>query len=180
MKTVKILVALLACIMLSGISTAAADTDKIGIIDFQKILRESEAGKKVQQQIQEEGQERQDALRELYSEIEELDKQLSRDSMVLDEEKRLEKQKQLNSKRRDFQSKREQYQRQFQKIESELIGKLQDEIFSIAEEIGEEEGYLLIIERSAAVYYPDSIDLTDRVIEKYDDRQGAGLPEEDE
>ncbi|MFP4226869.1 MAG: OmpH family outer membrane protein [Desulfobacterales bacterium] len=48
-----------------------------------------------------------------------------------------------------------------------MLEKLQTEIFSLAEEIGKEEGYLLIIEKSAAIYHPDSIDITDRLIEKY-------------
>ena len=35
--------------------------------------------------------------------------------------------------------------------------------------IGKKEGYLLIIEKSAAIYYPTTIDMTDMLIEKYNE-----------
>ncbi|MFW6052768.1 MAG: OmpH family outer membrane protein [Desulfosalsimonas sp.] len=170
MKAIKIICVILVSVMLAGASALAADVAKIGIIDFQKVLRESEAGKKVQKEIQKEGQEMEADLQNLAKEIEELDKQLSRDSMVMDQDKRRERQQELEDKKRSFQSKRGEYQSRLREMESELVGKLQDEIFSISEEIGKEEGYLLIIERSAAVYYPDSIDITDKVIKKHNDR----------
>ncbi|MCF8109882.1 MAG: OmpH family outer membrane protein [Desulfobacteraceae bacterium] len=166
----KVFGAILVSMTLAGASASAADVARIGIIDFQKVLRESEAGKSVQREIQKEGQEMEADLQKLAREIEELDKQLSRDSMVMDQDKRRERQQELEDKKRSFQSKRGEYQSRLREMESELVGKLQDEIFSIAEEIGREEGYLLIIERSAAIYYPDSIDITDKVIKKYNDR----------
>lgn len=178
MEKIKVFSAVLICIMFAAVSASAADVAKIGIIDFQKVLRESEAGKSVQKQIQKEGQEMEADLKELAGEIEELNKQLSRDSMVMDKDKRREKQQELENKKNNFQSKRQEYQSRFREMESEQVGKLQGEIFSIAEEIGKEEGYLLIIERSAAVYYPDSIDITGRLIKEYNERYGAELPDE--
>lgn len=177
MKAIKFFCVILVCSMIAAASGSAADVAKIGIIDFQKVLRESEAGKSVQKEIQKEGQGMETELQDLAGKIEDLEKQLSRDSMVMDKEKRREKQQELEDKKRDFQSKREEYQTRFREMESELVGKLQDEIFSIAEEIGRKEGYLLIIERSAAIYYPDSIDITGRVIKEYNERFGAELPD---
>ncbi|MFP3999032.1 MAG: OmpH family outer membrane protein [Desulfobacterales bacterium] len=178
MEKIKVFGAVLICFMFAAVSASAADVAKVGIIDFQKVLRESEAGKSVQKQIQKDGQEMEADLKELAGEIEDLDKQLSRDSMVMDKDKRQDKQQELENKKHSFQSKREEYQSRFRQLEAELVGKLRDEIFSIAEEIGKQEGYLLIIERSAAIYYPDSIDITGRLIKQYNERYGAELPDE--
>lgn len=179
MKAVKISGVLLACVAFFVSAAAAADNGKIGIIDFQKVLADSEAGQKVQQQMRAEGQGMEGELQELAAAIEELDKQLSRDSMVMDDQRRRQKQQELEEKQYEFQSRRQQYQSRFRELESELVGKLEDEVFSIAEEIGKEQGYRLIIERSAAVYYPDSIDLTSEVIKRYDERHGDSLPDAD-
>ncbi|MFW6081881.1 MAG: OmpH family outer membrane protein [Desulfosalsimonas sp.] len=178
MKAIQVFGVILTCTMLFASAAAAADNGKIGIIDFQKVLTDSEAGRNVQEQMREEGRGMEGALQDLAAEIEELDKQLSRDSMVMDEQKRRERQQELQEKQYEFQSRRQQYQSRFRELESDLVGKLQDEVFSIAEEIGKEEGYQLIIERSAAVYYPDSIDLTSEVIEQYNERYGENLPGE--
>ncbi|MCF8025381.1 MAG: OmpH family outer membrane protein [Desulfobacteraceae bacterium] len=180
MKAMKVFGAILACTMFFAVSAYAADVARIGIIDFQKVLEESEAGKKVQQNLQEQGKEMEADLQALAKEIEELNKQLSGGAMVMSEEKRQEKQRELEIKKYDFQSKRKKYQSEFRETESELVGKLRDEIFSIAEEIGKKKGYLLIIEKSAAVYYPDSIDITSEVIRQYNDRFGSSLPPDQE
>jgi outer membrane protein len=144
-----------------------ADIAKIGIVDFQRILTESEAGKDIQAQLQKKGREMETDIRELGTEIETLQEQLNRESMVMSRKKREEKQRELDIKKYDFQSKQKKYQSELRELESKLLEKLQTEIFSLAEEIGKEEGYLLIIEKSAAIYYPNSIDITDKLIEKY-------------
>jgi outer membrane protein len=145
----------------------AADVAKIGIIDFQRVLTESEAGKAVQGQIQIKGREMETNLIELGKEIERLSEQMSRESMVMSKEKREEKQREIEIKKYDFQSMQKKYQMEFRELESKEVEKLKNDIFEIAEQIGKKEGYLLIIEKSAAIYYPSTIDMTDALIEKY-------------
>lgn len=159
-----------ACIaIIAGMACPAlgADVAKIGIVDFQRILTESEAGKDIQAQLQKKGREMESDIRSLGTEIEALREQLDRESMVMSRKKREEKQRELDIKKYDFQSKQKKYQSELRELESKLLEKLQAEIFALAEEIGKQEGYLLIIEKSAAIYHPDSIDITDRLIEKY-------------
>ncbi len=145
----------------------AADIAKIGIVDLQRVLTESEAGKKVQERLQNRGREMQSGLQELGTKIDEITEQLTKDAMVLSREKREEKQRELDIKRYDFQVLQKKYQSEFREIEAKEVDKLQKEIFSLTDQIGKKEGYLLIIEKNAAVYYPNSIDLTDQLIEAY-------------
>ncbi|MEZ4603420.1 MAG: hypothetical protein R2861_08455 [Desulfobacterales bacterium] len=42
-----------------------------------------------------------------------------------------------------------------------------------AEKIGKKEGFLLILEKSAAIYYHNTIDITDSLIEKYNAASGS-------
>ena len=166
-------VSVFACIAVIAMMTCpavGADIAKIGIVDFQRILTESEAGKDIQAQLQKRGREMETDIRALGNEIEELREQLNRESMVMSRNKREEKQRELDIKKYDFQSKQKQYQSQLRELESSLLEKLQTEIFALTEKIGKEEGYLLIIEKSAAIYYPNSIDITDKLIEKYNEQ----------
>jgi len=136
----------------------AADVAKIGIVDFQRVLMESEAGKSVQGQIQIKGREMETNLIEQGKEIERLTEQMSRESMVMSKEKREEKQREIEIKK---------YQMEFRELEAIEVEKLKNDIFDLAEKIGKKEGYLLIIEKSAAIYYPSTIDMTDALIEQY-------------
>ena len=151
----------------------AADVAKIGVVDFQKVLTESETGKSVQTEMQTKGREMEKSLRDLGAELESLTDQMSREAMVMSKEKREEKQRELEIKKYDFQTLQKKYQTKFRELETEKVAKLQEEIFDISEKIGKEGGYLLIIEKSAAIYYPDSIDITDTVIEKYNEQASA-------
>ena len=171
MKAYQKCLAAVFCFLVFGVPAYGADVAKIGIVDFQKVLTESEAGKKVQAEIQKKGRKMESDLKELGEEIESLNKQLQRDSMVMSKDKRQKKQRELEIKKYDFQSMQKKYQSQFREMENKLVGKLQEEIFDIAETIGKREGYLLIIEKSAAIYYPGTIDITDQVIKAYNEKQ---------
>jgi outer membrane protein len=174
MKVKKILfISAMMCLCFATVNAGAADVAKIGVIDFQKVISESVAGKKVQGEIQQKGRQMESELQELAKEIEELDKQLARDAMVMSREKRQEKQRELEIKKYDLQSLQKDYESEFRQLQSKMVAKLQEEILKLAEEIGKKEGYLLIIEKNAAVYYPSSIDMTDEVIRKYNESSSS-------
>ena len=163
------LIGAVALIVFYVLPAYAADVAKIGIVDFQRVLTESESGKSVQEKLQKKGREMETHLTELGKEIEALSEQMSREAMVMSKEKREEKQRELEIKKYDFQSLQKKYQVEFRDVESAEVEKLKNEIFDLAEKIGKKEGYLLIIEKSAAIYYPTTIDMTDLLIEKYNE-----------
>lgn len=151
-------------------SAVKADMGRIGIIDFQKVLLESDAGKAVQAQIQQKGRSMESDLTEMGEEIESMMRQLQRDSMVMSSERREQQQRELEIRRYDFQTTQKKYQSEFRELEVTLMEKLREEVFDIAESIGKQEGYMLIIERGAAIYYPETIDITDKVIQLYNEQ----------
>jgi len=157
----------LAVITALSIPAYGADIAKIGVVDFQRILTESEAGQKIQARLQAKGQEMESDLRSIGSEIESLAEDLKQRSTVISKEKREQMQREMDIKKYDLQSKQKAYRSDLRELENEMLGKLQSEVFSLAEKIGKKEGYLLIIDKSAAVYYPSSIDITDKLIEQY-------------
>ena len=165
----------IVCLFTFTAQSFGADAGRIGIIDFQRILMESEAGRAVQARIQEEGRSMESDLRKMGEEIESMMQQLQRDSMVMSAERREQQQQELEMRRYDFQSMQRKYQSEFREMEIRMVEKLQNEVFGIAEAIGKQEGYLLIIERSAAVYYPSTIDVTDRVIQAYNEQFDGSL-----
>lgn len=145
----------------------AADIAKIGVVDFQRVLLESAPGKAVQETIQTRGRQMESDLRKKGEELEQMTEQFSRDAMVMSRDKREEKQREMEIKRYDFQSLQKKYQSEIRELENRMIEKLKGEIFEITEDLGQKEGYLMIIEQGAVVYSPAAIDVTDKVIEAY-------------
>ena len=151
-------------------SATAADVAKIGIVDLQRIIETSDAGKSAQDQIKKEKDKMEQELKARGAEIEELRKQFERESMVMSKEKREEKEREGRIKLNDFKSLQQRYRSQLQNLEKRLVSELRKDVFSLVEEMGKKEGYLLIINNFSVMYSPGSIDITDKVIKQLNDR----------
>ena len=101
--------------------------------------------------------------------MDELQKAFEREALVLSPEKQQEKQREFRIRVNDFKKMQENFSREFKQLEVKLINKMQKAVFEIANKIGKEEGYLLIIEKKTAgiIYNPEQIDITDQIIKKY-------------
>ena len=147
-------------------SVNAADVAKIGVANLQRVLETSNAGKSAQEQIKKQKDQMEQELKQKGGEIEELRKQLERESMVMSKEKREEKEREIRIKLNDFKSLQKRYRTQLQNLEKKLVSALLKEVSTLVEEIGKKEGYLLIINNTGVMYSPGSIDITDRLIKE--------------
>ena len=145
---------------------SAADVAKIGVIDLQKILETSAAGKSIQAELKKEKDKMEADLKKKGAEIENIRKRLERESMVMGKEKREEKERESRIKINDFKSLQKKYRSDLQKHEGRLMQQLSDDINEIVNQMGKKEGYLLIINKLGVIYSPNSIDVTDKVIGK--------------
>ena len=151
-------------------SATAADVAKIGIVDLQRIMESSDAGKAAQAEIKKEKDKMEQELKIKGAEIEELRKQFERKSMVMSKEKREEKEREGRIKLNDFKSLQQRYRSQLQNLEKRLVNELRKDVFTLVEEIGKKEGYLLIINNFSVIYSPGSIDITDKLIKQMNDK----------
>ena len=174
-KTIpEITIAMLAalCFLLApAFHARAAEANRIGVIDFQRFLMESDLGKAAQAEIESEGLKMESDLQERAGRIEEMKSEIERDAMVMDEEKREEKEREYKIKILDLRDLQEKYKKNFQELEQRLIGRIQKEAMSLAEELGRKEGFVLLIEKNAVVYHPEAVDATDKLIELSNERE---------
>jgi outer membrane protein len=149
----------------SGFSFAA-DVAKIGIIDLQKILETSNAGKSIQNELKIQKDKMESDLKQKGAEIENISKRLEREAMVMSKDMREEKEREQRIKINDFKSLQKRYRSELQSLEVQLMNELQDDLKNLVEAIGKKEGYLMIINKLGVLYAPSSIDLTDKVIQQ--------------
>jgi outer membrane protein len=158
-------------------SAQAADIAKIGIIDAQRILETSSAGKAAQAQIKEKSSRMAEDLKKRGGEVEQLRAQLEREAMVMSQEKREDARREFRIKLNDFKGLEQKYRGELKQLEQRLVGRIQTDIISLTQEIGKQGGYLLIINKPAVLYSPTSIDITDQVIQKYNAKYAKGQTE---
>jgi outer membrane protein len=157
--------------MLCSHFALAADVAKIGVIDFQKILETSAAGKAIQAELKSKNEMMAADLQKKGTEIENISKRLERESMVMSKEMREEKEREQRIKVNDFKSLQKKYRAELQKLQVELMQKLQTDLNAVTAEIGKKEGYLLIMDKRGVVYAPTSVDLTDKIIQRLNENK---------
>ena len=150
-------------------SADAADVAKIGILNMQRVLSTSDSGKAAQAEIKEQGDKMLQDLKEKGAEIDALGKQFERESMVMSKEKREEKEREYRIRINDFKTLEKRYKTQSQDLQKRLVNKIVKDVYALVEEIGKNEGYLLIIRSESVMYAPDSIDITDTLIKQMND-----------
>lgn len=160
---------LLFIIFVLPVSSFAADSVKIVSLDLQKVLNESEAGKKAKSDLEALIKSKESIIEEKGKVIEKLRGELEKQASVLSAEARKNREDELEKLVREYQRILQDSQAEVKKKEGELTDAIIKEIRGIIEKIGEEEGYTLIIERSMVLYSNKGIDITDTVIKKYNE-----------
>jgi outer membrane protein len=164
-----IILAILA-IFFVGESGFCADVAKIGVVEFQRLFENSNAGKDIKEEITAHGKKMEAELQEKGAEIEELKKRLEREALVMSKEMREEKEREFRIKINDIKTLQKKYDTELQGVQKKLMGGLQSETLQIIGEIGKSGGYLLIMDKRGVLYSPTTIDITDEVIKQYNAR----------
>lgn len=165
-------IATLAVIVLAAcFSTTAfgADVAKIGIINFEKILNDSSAGKVSQKQLKNKWEELQKKLNTEKKSVEDFSLSIERESLVLSPEKKRAKQRELADRVNDLKRMNADFTEEFQLLQNRRINQIQKDVFEITNELGKKQGFLLIMERKVGgvIYAPAQVDITDEVIKLY-------------
>lgn len=163
-------------VALGSVGTAAADDVKIGYVDLHQALEESERGQEIKAELEQEFQQRQQQLDQQQQEVMQQREQLEQQAMMLSEEQRQQKGMELQQQMQQLQETYLELQNELAQHEARATQELFDEMKSVAEEIGEERGFTMIIEKTetSIMYSEDGLDLTDELIERFDARHADG------
>ena len=143
---------------------------KIAIVDLQRALNESSSGKKAKEQFKGEFEKMQNGLKSEKETLDRLKDDLDKKSAVLNDDQRKIKMEDFERRRRDLRRKLEDADAELRKKDQELTGSILKDLAVVIQEIGEREGYTVILENSSSsvLYGSKSIDITDSVIKAFD------------
>jgi outer membrane protein len=146
----------------------AAEVVKLGFFDKQAIVDRSEMGKEGLATIKAEMKPVYEKLEATRQEIKELKEEFKKKEPIWSDEVKKAKYLEIVSMEKKLEQDVEQANRSLSKRERELLTPLQRKVLDIVAKIGKEEGYTMIFEiPGAGIWYaPDSLNLTDQIIQE--------------
>ena len=170
MNGFRVLVASAAMLAVTGAAVHAEE--KIGYVDLQRALNESDAGRKAKEEFKVEVDKLQAKLKKQKDEIDGLKDQIEKKALVMKDEERTNAEEDYRRKLRDFERNYKDSQADLQRKDGELTGAIIKDLQEVIREYGEKEGFTVILEasNSAVLYGAKNADLTEYVIQQYNGR----------
>lgn len=148
-----------------------AQAVRIGIVDVQQVLNQSQKGLGVKQRLDQERAARQKELDARQQEVMKLQTEFEKQAPVLSEQAKRERSDAIQRKVRDVRRIAEDANRDFEKRVREAEMDITREIFGTIQEYGKDQGYTVILERGSVVFGSPAVDLTAEIIKRYDAKQ---------
>ena len=148
----------------------AQERIKIGFIDIQRIIAESQAGKKAKDRFQAQVKKAEADVQKERQDLERLKGDLDKKGPLLKEEERRNLEADFQKRSVSLQRTMGDYQQDLQRKNNEMMAEILKELEQVVTEIGKAEKFTLILERSQILYSDQATDITSRVIEVYNSR----------
>ena len=152
-------------VALLGVSMSAVqaqDALRIGLVNTERILRESTAAKAAQQKLEQEFSRREKDLQEAAARLKQLSERLERDASVLNDSDRQRRQREFADQDKDFQRKQREFREDLNQRRNEELAAVIERANKVIRQMAEQEKYDLILQE--AVYASPRIDITDKVL----------------
>lgn len=162
MKSLAIHSLLAAGLLALGSSPVIAEELKIGYVNSERVLRESNAAKAAQSKLEAEFSRREKDLADVASRLKAASDKLEKEAPTLAEGERLRRQRELVEQDREFQRKRREFQEDLNQRKNEELSAVVERANRVIKQVFEGEKYDLILQE--AVFASSKVDITDKVI----------------
>jgi outer membrane protein len=156
--------------LLFAVPLRAQEKIKVGFIDIQKAIVESQAGKKAKENFQTHVKKAEADLLKEKQEIERLKSDYDKKTPLLKDEERRNLEKEMERRYVIYQRNMQDSQNELRQRESEMTSLILRDLEKVVVEVGKKENFTLILERSQVLYSDQGIDITAKVIELYNSR----------
>lgn len=143
---------------------------RLAVIDVQKVLSTSSAGKVAYDRLKKMQEEKIEKARQMDEELRKLDAEINTKKLSLSEDKISGIQKQIAEKRILMQRYAQDADREVQEARDKSLLDLNNKIMPVIDQIGKEMGFALIFNKFEAglIYASDAVDITDTVLKRFD------------
>jgi outer membrane protein len=174
----KKLLVLIAVMALAAPLFAQNTPARVAVIDVQKVLTSSTAGKAAYDKLKKMQDDRVEKAKQMDDEIKKLDTDINTKKISLSDDKLADMAKQLSDKKIAMQRYAQDADREIGEARDRELQALEVKIKPVIDAIGKEMGIAAIFNKfeSGLVYASDAIDITDTVIKKFNESTGSAAP----
>jgi outer membrane protein len=157
---------LLATSIMGPARAWADDAKPVGVIDSNRIVQEYDAARDALEAHEKFVKDLENELEDKERELQRLAEEIESQKMLLSEDKLAERMQEFENKRDGYFEFQKQSQDRAQAEYKEKIGPIIDQVRTVAERIGKEEHFGVIIDAASltVLYLDSSVDLTDKVL----------------
>jgi outer membrane protein len=146
----------------------AADSVKIGYVDVRVVVLESKAGQQHKKEMDKFVLDKQTALKKEEEKLKALQQSLEKEMLTLTEAQKQDKQRGFQEKVQAFQKSVQDGEREVRQKDGEYTNKAIEEIRKIIADVAKAEKVGLVLGKNEVLFAEDGMDLTPKVIQKYD------------
>jgi outer membrane protein len=159
------------CILAGALLLPAANAHASGVavVDVPYIIDNSPQAEAASRQLQQNFGPVQQQMQSKQQEYQEIAESLERDALVMDEQEQAEAQQRLQELEQEIRQMEQQFQQQLGMEQEQAFSRIQEIVREIVNELADEGGYDVVVGQGV-LYARDSVDLTDRVLERMRER----------
>lgn len=146
---------------------AASAQGKIAVVDTQRAINDTSAGKRAQVQLKSQHEKLKRSLQRLEAQVRKLRAELENTAMLLKPEAKLRKEQEFNRKAKEFRDRARDAEQELMQAKRSLFQPVITRMAGLVKEMGKAGNYTLIVDSRTAIYYPKSVDITSQVIAAY-------------
>ncbi|HJW51195.1 MAG TPA: OmpH family outer membrane protein [Burkholderiaceae bacterium] len=155
-------IAALAVALLTAAPAVRAEDLKVGVVNSDRILRDSQPARAAMQKLEAEFSKRDKDMQEMGARLKANAERFEKDGPIMSESDRVRRQRELAEADREFQRKQREFREDFNQRRNEELQGLLERTNRIIRQIAEQEKFDLIVQE--AVYFNPRIDMTERVL----------------
>ncbi|GJL53143.1 MAG: hypothetical protein NPIRA02_02750 [Nitrospirales bacterium] len=143
----------------------------IAVVDFQRVLEETQAGKDLKESFDSFMKDRQVLLELEQQEIQQMRNDLVNQGSVLSESARREREEKFQRRVRDYQVKEAALSRELQGKQQDLMADFRSHVTEVVTQLAEDREFVIVLERgqgSSTLYHQPHLDISDDIIKKID------------
>jgi outer membrane protein len=180
MKRVPVLILALP-LLVPALAAAQAPSAKFGVIDVERVVSESAAGKEAFLKLKKLQEKKVEEAKQYEKSLLDLQKQMEDQKFVLSEQKMKDLQKLAEDRQIAYKRFKDDTERELKDARDEELKKLEDKIFPIINQMGKEMGFALIFNKfnSGLVYADESVDVTDEILKRFNSQVNLPAPKTD-
>jgi len=150
---------------------AALAQSKIGVVQIDRIVRDSAPAVRAQKKLEAEFAKREAELARQSDQLKRMQDELEKDGVTMSEAQRRNKERDFNDQSREFQRKQREYREDVNQRRNEELASVIDHANRVVRQIAEAEKYDIILQEAA--YANPRIDITDKVIKAMEGKPPA-------